>query len=257
MVAEVLGGEPADGGRREEVALAVGHRRGPDRREVDGGVDEGLGPDGRAPAAPGPQGDGGGQVAAGAVTGHPQAAGVAPEIAAVGGHPGGGGVAVVDGGGEAVLGGEAVADAHHHGPRAAAQGPARPVVGVDVADHPPAPVEVGHEWGGAGPRRAVDADGDRAGRSGDRAVLDVFLGTGRAGRVECPQAGPEQAPEGGGGELREVDGAGRRHLVDDRPGGGFERHLVPSGPRWVEADPVLVVVERGVTHGPVDGFTHD
>ena len=116
------------------MPLPVGHERGPDGREVDGRVDQGLGGDGRPAAPTGALGDGGGEIAPGAVTGHAQAAGVTAELGGVGGHPGHGGVAVVEGGGEAVLGGEAVVDAHHDGPGAAAQDAARPVVGVDIAD---------------------------------------------------------------------------------------------------------------------------
>ncbi len=176
------------------------------------------------PPVPGPLGHAGGQVSSGAVAGHPHALGIPAELLGVGGHPGHGGGAVVEGGREAVLGGEAVVDAHHHGPGASRQDPARPVVGVDVTDDPAPAVEEGHDRDRTVEAGPVDAEPQGPGRSRDGPVLHLLRRVSGAGAVERPEARPEQLAKGVRRELREVDRAGFGHLVEDQLGGGFGGH---------------------------------
>jgi hypothetical protein len=111
----------------------------------------------RACLVAGAQHGGGGDVAAGAATGHGDACPVAAEFGRVGGDPEQGGVGVVGRGGVGVFGGEAVVDGYDDGPGVAgvAQGASLLGLGgsvgegaaVDVEDH-------GQDFGGVGP---VDA----------------------------------------------------------------------------------------------------
>ena len=90
-----------------------------------------------------------------------------------------------------VFGRQAVVHAHHHGRDAGGQPVTGGVVGGDVADDPPAPVEVDHHRKGGLGGRAVDPDRHRTTRPRHRAVLGGDRLLGRPGqRRQEGVAGP-------------------------------------------------------------------
>ena len=167
------------------------------------------------------QRDGGGEIAARAVSRDRDARAVDADFAAVFGNPTRCGVAILGGGGVGVLGRQPVVDRHHDGVRAVCQRAAEVVVGLEVADHPAAAVEEDHgrrrRWRAVG---AIDAHRDGAGRAGNRPVLDLRDGLGRdrqlhrLERLACLV----------GRELAHLHAALCGELVEHESGLGVERH---------------------------------
>ena len=116
---------------RGQVAGRVGRR-----------VDQQLHCRHRAAAGPGQQADHGGEVAAGAVAADRDPGRVDAQLGGVGAGPGEGGPGVLDRGREGMLGRQPVVDREHRRPGRGGEEAADAVVGVEVADHPAAAVEV-------------------------------------------------------------------------------------------------------------------
>ena len=107
------------------------------------------------------------QVAARRVAHQGDRSGVDAQLARVLGQPCVGGQAVLDGGGVGGLGGQAVVDRHDDGARAGGEHPAGSVMGVEVADHPPAAVEeTDRRWARLEVGVAVEPHPQRSRRTG-------------------------------------------------------------------------------------------
>ena len=170
---EIVVAEPSDHGMRQQDAglgLAV---RGMGHREIGRGIDQHLAGELRAIAVARGERDDGGEIAAGAVAA--DRSGARRRCRArlrVGRDPFRRGDGVVDGGGEFVLGREAIVDRDHDQLALIGELAADDVVGVEIADHPAAAME--EHQAGARPfvlpqlLRHIDARRDRAVRRGDR-----------------------------------------------------------------------------------------
>ncbi len=128
------------------------------------------------------EGDVEGQVPAGALPGHGDAARVGAEAARVRHRPAVRGERVFVRRRESVLGRLAVMHQQHNRAGFRLQGAGRGVVSVEVGDHPAAAVPI-HDEGRAGgaARRPVDAGGDRPRRSRNRDVAHLRHGPRRGG----------------------------------------------------------------------------
>ena len=148
-----------------------------------------------APVA-GEEGDGGGEATARALAadGHP--VGIDAEGVRGGMHPLEGGVAVVDPGGEGVLGGEPVLGRHDDGTDVAGDLGGEPVLHLDGADDEAAAVDVEQRRPRRGDRGGgcVDADRDRPPGAGDLVVADRH-----PGGVDVAGQGLEQGQDAGTG----------------------------------------------------------
>ena len=147
-------------------------------RKIGGGIDQHLAGELWAVAVARGKRHDGGEIAAGAVAADQQLRGVDAELFGVGGNPFRRGDGVVDGGGEFVLGREAVIDRDHDQLALMGELAADHVMGIEIADHPAAAVEEHQAWreavGLAQRLRRVDARRDRAVRRGDRQRLVRF-----------------------------------------------------------------------------------
>ena len=171
LAREVVVPEPSHPLAREDVAgrvLPVGPRV---EIVVGDGVDQHLQGQPRPLAVARDQRHHGGEVAARAVASHRDAAPVDPEPLGVGHDPEKGGVRVLDRDGVLRFGSEPVVHAQHGAPGRVRDGPAQPVVGVEVADHPSPAVVVDERGMRPGAARRVRAHGDLAARHG-HAVVD-------------------------------------------------------------------------------------
>ena len=136
------------------------------------------------------QGDGRGQVAAGAVAADREPGGVDAKLSRVRRDPPRARVAVLHGRGELVLGRQPVAHRHGDAARRVGDHPADPVAGVQRAQAPAAAEEVDEDWQrpSAGP---VDARRERPSRAGNLYLPDLHdrLGLSRPGRGGGPVRG--------------------------------------------------------------------
>lgn len=209
--------EPDHGVAREVVAFGVIDVGRPGGYGIGNGDDEYLGADGRGAGIAGDQASDGGEVGARAVTGDGDAGGVESEFRAVAGDPADGIHGVVDGGGEAVFGREAVIDGEDGGSGSEGKAPAGGVMGVEIAKGPAAAVEVNEDGLRGFDGRAVEAGADGI----ERQVADAEEGQ-RFGVGEVPEFG-------GGAGIRDGHGGqacGRIERLEEGGGLGVEGHLL-------------------------------
>ena len=143
-------------------------------------------------------------------------------------QPARGGVAVLGCRRERVLRRKPVVDGDDEAADAVREAPADAVVRVEVADDPPAAVEV-HEHGErCSADRRVDADRDLARGSRDGSVLDPRDGLGLTGESHHAE---DQLAGLGDGHLVELRPSHARKLVEDGFGLRIERHRTPPSVR--------------------------